>query len=146
MKKENVICGTFRLNLDNPVHAKINNVIMNLDPDIYKSRNQFLIDAALFYIENYGKENIEAAQKSNAEYLKKSDLENVKNELVQEAVKEANHTVIRLLGGIISGMQQTPATRMTFSEKEPEEDHSYENDDVIASCAMGWMMKGEDDA
>lgn len=144
MKKENVVCGTFRLNLDNPVHAKINNVILNLDPEIYKSRNQFLIDAASFYIENYGRENLEAAKKSTDEYLKKADLENVKKEMVQEAVKEANHTVIRLLGGIISGMHQSVPIRAAVPEKEPEPDHSYEDDEVIANCAMGWMMKGED--
>ena len=34
-----------RLNMSNPQHVKINDVIQNLDPKIFKSKNQFIIDA-----------------------------------------------------------------------------------------------------
>ena len=54
MAKDNLITNTFRLNMNNPTHVKINNVLKNLNPKIYKSRNQFLIDAAVFFIEHYG--------------------------------------------------------------------------------------------
>ena len=43
-----------RLNMSNPQHVKINDVIQNLDPKIFKSKNQFIIDAIQFYIDNYG--------------------------------------------------------------------------------------------
>ena len=33
-----------RLNMSNPQHVKINDVIQNLDPKIFKSKNQFIID------------------------------------------------------------------------------------------------------
>ena len=36
-----------RLNMSNPQHVKINDVIQNLDPKIFKSKNQFIIDALL---------------------------------------------------------------------------------------------------
>ena len=35
-----------RLNMSNPQHVKINDVIQNLDPKIFKSKNQFIIDAS----------------------------------------------------------------------------------------------------
>ena len=41
-----------RLNMSNPQHVKINDVIQNLDPKIFKSKNQFIIDAIQFYIDN----------------------------------------------------------------------------------------------
>lgn len=47
-----------RLNMSNPQHVKINDVIQNLDPKIFKSKNQFIIDAIQFYIDNYGKETL----------------------------------------------------------------------------------------
>ena len=47
-----------RLNMSNPQHVKINDVIQNLDPKIFKSKNQFIIDAIQFYIDNYGKRNL----------------------------------------------------------------------------------------
>ena len=37
-------------------HVLINNVIQNLDPKIFKSKNQFILDACKFYIDNYGSE------------------------------------------------------------------------------------------
>ena len=43
-----------RLNMSNPQHVKINDVIQNLDPKIFKSKNQFIINAIQFYIDNYG--------------------------------------------------------------------------------------------
>ena len=45
-----------RLNMNNPQHVRINNVIQNLDPKIFKSKNQFIIDACKFYIDHYGDE------------------------------------------------------------------------------------------
>lgn len=47
---------TIRLNMHNPDHVLINNVIQNLDPKIFKSKNQFILDACKFYIDNYGSE------------------------------------------------------------------------------------------
>ena len=58
-----------RLNMSNPQHVKINDVIQNLDPKIFKSKNQFIIDAIQFYIDNYGKETfvIKKKEKERAE-------------------------------------------------------------------------------
>lgn len=60
-----------RLNMSNPQHVKINDVIQNLDPKIFKSKNQFIIDAIQFYIDNYGKETfaIKKKEKERAEYI-----------------------------------------------------------------------------
>ena len=45
MARRHIMESTFRLNLLNPQHAKINEVIKGLNPKIYKSKNQFLIEA-----------------------------------------------------------------------------------------------------
>ena len=51
MARRHIMESTFRLNLLNPQHAKINEVIKGLNPKIYKSKNQFLIEACEFYME-----------------------------------------------------------------------------------------------
>ena len=56
---------TIRLNMHNPDHVLINNVIQNLDPKIFKSKNQFILDACKFYIDNYGSETFIAKKKDN---------------------------------------------------------------------------------
>ena len=49
MARRHIMESTFRLNLLNPQHAKINEVIKGLNPKIYKSKNQFLIEAWMIF-------------------------------------------------------------------------------------------------
>ena len=80
-----------RLNMSNPQHVKINDVIQNLDPKIFKSKNQFIIDAIQFYIENYGKETfvIKKKEKERAEYIRSEDIDDIKEEVIEAATNEA---------------------------------------------------------
>ena len=73
-----------RLNMSNPQHVKINDVIQNLDPKIFKSKNQFIIDAIQFYIDNYGKETfvIKKKEKERAEYIRSEDIDDIKEEVI----------------------------------------------------------------
>ena len=76
-----------RLNMSNPQHVKINDVIQNLDPKIFKSKNQFIIDAIQFYIDNYGKETfvIKKKEKERAEYIRSEDIDDIKDEVIEAA-------------------------------------------------------------
>ena len=137
---------TIRLNMHNPDHVLINNVIQNLDPKIFKSKNQFILDACKFYIDNYGSETFIAKKKDNerAEYIRSADIEDIKTEVIEAAINEARKEVIRLLGGVISGMNvgQPVIMQAANSEaQEPTEDVMEDAD--VAGLAMGWMSKGD---
>ena len=135
-----------RLNMNNPQHVKINEVIQNLDPKIFKSKNQFIIDALQFYIDNYGREAfvIKKKEKERAEFIRSEDIEDIKAELIEAATSEARKEVIRLLGGVISGMNVAqPIVRPVLEEKEEEPDSDVMNDEDVAGLAMGWMSKGD---
>ena len=137
---------TIRLNMHNPDHVLINNVIQNLDPKIFKSKNQFILDACKFYIDNYGSETFIAKKKDNerAEYIRSADIEDIKAEVIEAAINEARKEVIKLLGGVISGMNvgQPVIMQAANSEaQEPAEDVMDEAD--VAGLAMGWMSKGD---
>ena len=67
MARRHIMESTFRLNLLNPQHAKINEVIKGLNPKIYKSKNQFLIEACEFYIDHYGKDDIPSKEGKNGQ-------------------------------------------------------------------------------
>ena len=86
-----------RLNMSNPQHVKINDVIQNLDPKIFKSKNQFIIDAIQFYIDNYGKETfvIKKKEKERAEYIRSEDIDDIKEEVIEAATNEARVTINR---------------------------------------------------
>lgn len=135
-----------RLNMNNPQHVKINEVIQNLDPKIFKSKNQFIIDALQFYIDNYGRETfvVKKKEKERAEYIRSEDIEDIKAEVIEAATSEARKEVIRLLGGVISGMNVVqPIVRPVLEEKEEEPDSDVMNDEDVAGLAMGWMSKGD---
>ena len=137
---------TIRLNMHNPDHVLINNVIQNLDPKIFKSKNQFILDACKFYIDNYGSETFIAKKKDNerAEYIRSEDIEDIKAEVIEAAINEARKEVIRLLGGVISGMNVSQPVIMKAANSEAQEPTEDVMDDAdVAGLAMGWMSKGD---
>ncbi len=137
---------TIRLNMHNPDHVLINDVIQNLDPKIFKSKNQFILDAIQFYIDNYGSETFIAKKKDNerAEYIRSEDIEDIKAEVIEAATNEARKEVIRLLGGVISGMNVGQPVIMQAANSEAQEPTEDVMDDAdVAGLAMGWMSKGD---
>ena len=137
---------TIRLNMHNPDHVLINNVIQNLDPKIFKSKNQFILDACKFYIDNYGSETFIARKKDNerAEYIRSADIEDIKTEVIEAAINEARKEVITLLGGVISGMNIGQPVIMQVANSEAQEPTEDVMDDAdVAGLAMGWMSKGD---
>ena len=137
---------TIRLNMHNPDHVLINNVIQNLDPKIFKSKNQFILDACKFYIDNYGSETFIAKKKDNerAEYIRSADIEDIKTEVIEAAINEARKEVIKLLGGVISGMNVGQPVIMQAANIEAQEPTEDVMDDAdVAGLAMGWMSKGD---
>ncbi len=137
---------TIRLNMHNPDHVLINNVIQNLDPKIFKSKNQFILDAIKFYIDNYGSETFIAKKKDNerAEYIRSADIEDIKAEVIEAAINEARKEVIKLLGGVISGMNVGQPVIMQAANSEAQEPTEDVMDDAdVAGLAMGWMSKGD---
>ena len=137
---------TIRLNMHNPDHVLINNVIQNLDPKIFKSKNQFILDACKFYIDNYGSETFIAKKKDNerAEYIRSEDIEDIKAEVIEAAINEARKEVIRLLGGVISGMNVGQPVIMQAANSDAQEPTEDVMDDAdVAGLAMGWMSKGD---
>ena len=137
---------TIRLNMHNPDHVLINNVIRNLDPKIFKSKNQFILDACKFYIDNYGSETFIARKKDNerAEYIRSADIEDIKAEVIEAATNEARKEVIKLLGGVISGMNIGQPVIMQVANSEAQEPTEDVMDDAdVAGLAMGWMSKGD---
>ena len=137
---------TIRLNMHNPDHVLINNVIQNLDPKIFKSKNQFILDACKFYIDNYGSETFIAKKKDNerAEYIRSEDIEDIKAEVIEAAINEARKEVIKLLGGVISGMNVGQPVIMQAANSEAQEPTEDVMDDAdVAGLAMRWMSKGD---
>lgn len=134
-----------RLNMNNPQHVKINNVLQNLDPNIFKSKNQFIIDACQFYIDHYGEEQfMEKKERKGESFISVEDIDEIKAELIEVAMNEARKEVIKLLGGVISGMNVSQSViRPSTYNKDEEPTEDVMDDADVAGLAMSWMSKGD---
>lgn len=99
MARRHIMESIFRLNLLNPQHAKINEVIKGLNPKIYKSKNQFLIEACEFYIDHYGEDDIPSKEEKRYEqFVTRDEIEKIKKEIEYSAMSEARKRSFLYLG------------------------------------------------
>lgn len=58
MAKSNICYHNVRLNLDNEQHCRIHKVLAELNTEIHKSVNQFIVDAVDYYIRSLNDESL----------------------------------------------------------------------------------------
>ena len=81
---------------------------------------------------------------SNPQHVKINDIDDIKEEVIEAATNEARKEVIRLLGGVISGMNVGQPVIMQAANSEAQEPTEDVMDDAdVAGLAMGWMSKGD---
>ena len=103
MSKDRTVKFTLRLNMLNPAHVNINKILSELDMDIFKSKNQFFIDAAIYYIEHFGREALtELKEKKEPQFISTEEMavieEWIRQEAREEARQEANKEVLSMVG------------------------------------------------
>ena len=135
---------TLRLNMEEPKQAEIYQILTSLDKYIYKSQNQFLVDALQFYIEHSGKDMLtQQEQAEEKQYVTSEELEQIKKELREELLEEARKELLKLLGQYAAGTQnpiagQRKAVTEQTDEMELENDTEGENS-VVGNLACRWM-------
>ena len=135
---------TLRLNMEEPKQAEIYQILTNLDKYIYKSQNQFLVDALQFYIEHSGKDMLtQQEQAEQQRYITVEELEQIKKELRGELLEEMRNELLKLLGQYAAGAQnpmtgQIKALTGQTDEMELENDTEGENS-VVGNLACRWM-------
>ena len=135
---------TLRLNMEEPKQAEIYQILTSLDKYIYKSQNQFLVNALEFYIEHSGKDMLtQQEQAEQQRYITAEELEQIKKELRGELLEEMRNELLKLLGQYAAGTQnpmtgQIKALTGQTDEMELENDTEEENS-VVGNLACRWM-------
>ena len=135
---------TLRLNMEEPKQAEIYQILTSLDKYIYKSQNQFLVDALQFYIEHSGKDMLtQQEQAEQQRYITAEELEQIKKELRGELLEETRNELLKLLGQYAAGAQnpmtgQIKALTGQTDEMELEND-TEEESSVVGNLACRWM-------
>ena len=100
MAKSNICYYNVRLNLDNEQHCRIHKVLAELNTEIHKSVNQFIVDAVDYYIRSLNDESLvkgAGEPKKDAGYITRDDLDGIRSELKNEVKSE----IIMLLGAAL---------------------------------------------
>lgn len=86
---------TVRLNYSNPEHMKVLGILDNLNMDIYKSKNRFIIEAILYYVDNLSNEITLNKLTGKSAYVSEQELEEKLKELKKELKSEIYEEILR---------------------------------------------------
>lgn len=138
-RKDNIVYHNMRMNLDNEQHRRIHMILSDLNTNVHKSVNQFLIDATDAYIKKLeGSEltNEEKSESGNCHYITREDLDKIRREIKEELQRE----MIIILGAALTGgrVVQMPEIK---TEKNPPQNNTEEDisaDATTIGLASSW--------
>lgn len=134
MQKSNIYQHNLRLNLDDERHLKVHRYLMNINEDVYKSKNAYIIRAIL-----------EGAEKANSvtedgEYVEKGlltdeQIKELEERITKNLKKEVLNEVLKVLLNMIvsqpsNGLQQVGQIQ-SVKEEEP--------DDALVDAALSYF-------
>lgn len=118
-----------RFSMENPTHVKLFRIINNLDSDIYRSKNQFIMEALEAYVSGKSIDELCKKEKQEEEApLTKQDLlefgnqmrEDLKQELYQEMLVRIADTMMSAIMRQPNGMQEQADQTETVSQKKEQ--------------------------
>lgn len=95
-----------RLSYDNPEHVRIMDILDDLNLDVHKSRNQFIINAITFYVEAINNDTLtytdERKQREMEEkFVTHDDMQEMMDKFSVKIKTELHEEMIKLLAGIV---------------------------------------------
>ena len=122
--KEEVVQYNVRLNLSNPKHLEIFEKLNDLNLDIHKSKNNFIVESLYKNILSYKGEGISNSDKP-IEYATKADLEELERRITEIFMKEVISVMLFKLGqnqGESGNMEEySNMTSGNTNKREPDD-------------------------
>lgn len=143
---------SIRCSKDNPQHVNVNRVLSDLNTDIYKSKNQFLIDAVDYYIKMLNEEDLTntAAMENakNQRILRVKDIEALKQNIIDEVMIGVQREVIAILAQAVANrtdtVRQEPVANRLPIVTEPEPSTEKAVNPIVAQMASFWGTTEEE--
>lgn len=127
-----------RLSYYNQEHIKILNVLDDLNLDVHKSRNQFIINAISFYINSIETNNLTYSEVDKQKELERKFVTQDQMKVIMDRFKEDVRTelyqeMIRFLAGVAFLPGESGNMCAEMVRREPHKDMSYPTEDVYDS-------------
>lgn len=139
-RKENIVYHNMRMNLDNEQHRRIHMVLADLNTNVHKSVNQFLIDATDAYIRKLeGNEltNEDKPQPGECLYITRDDLDKIRREIKDELQRE----MIIILGSALTTGKTIQMPEVRTVKEAPVQNDIEEDvcaDETTIGLASSW--------
>ena len=138
MGRENIVYHNLRMNLDNEQHRRVHAVLADLNRDVHKSVNQFLVDAADAYIQSLGGQEVVRQEQKGCTYVTKEELEQLRKDIREEMQWE----IIRTLGMVLAGGRVDPGegsrTVWESERTETRKEDADMADETTIGLASSW--------
>lgn len=131
--KNDIVHYTLRLNLTRPDHLLIYKTLQNLNKDVYKSINEFIIEALRRYIMNDDVKMNDLVGKSK-EQGERGELDQVEKRIYDKVIQEVMATLIASIGSA------NGANALTLKAETEDENSDEEliNDETLAMLSDSW--------
>ncbi len=135
----NAVRLTFRLNLDNQTHYKIYEVLHNLDPVIYKSMNQFMIDALDDKINRHDITPVsDPGGDEGSKPVRKSDLPEIEAGIEDRVTRKVETWVFEMMSKALWGGRPIEPVPIQLTEEKEDTVSEDTLDDVLGDLAAEW--------
>lgn len=135
-----------RFSLDNPEHVKLFRILNHLDPDIYRSKNQFVLEAMEAYVSGKSVDDFcEKDKTEEKETLTRQDLlefgEQIREEIKKELYQEI---IVHMADNMMAAVMRQPAVtssreRETVLREPPSrEEKEQEVSEEMMENVMKW--------
>ena len=133
-KNDDGFYHTLRLSRRNPKHIRMHQILVDLDKSVYKSQNQFIVDAVEFYINALEEDVItnSGKQKRQDSFATKEELQEVKESLRAEMITEVNKQILSVIGTFTGNLIK--GTNINDTSKND----GFNADDTVMGLAEMW--------
>lgn len=142
--KDKGIYHNVRCSMHNKQHVYVHKVLTDLNLSIYKSKNQFIIDAVEHYAKSLNQEDLTntAAEQYIREGQTKSgsDTEALKKEIVNEVTVNVQANVISVLMNELAKLKVGADTKKKFIEEDSYDE--YEEPEMDIPDSFRDVVKG----
>lgn len=133
-KNDDGFYHTLRLSRRNPNHIRMHQILIDLDKSVYKSQNQFIVDAVEFYINALEEDVItnSGKQKRQENFATKEELQEVKESMRAEMITEVNKQILSVIGTFTGNLIK--GTNINDTSKND----GFNADDTVMGLAEMW--------
>ena len=129
MNRENIAHHQIRLNLDDERHLRVNNDIDSINPKLWKSKNQYIIDALDYYGKNFGSVEQQEKEQQERELKFRKEVVDDISVIIHKEIASLIGTMLKTV--FIGGGASTADTEERVRKQEPADEYEQKAIDLI---------------